>query len=96
MTKNKHVPMRKCIGCNTSFDKRELIRLANADGIAVIDGEGNLSGRGAYLCKDMDCLEKAIKRKAFARAMGVNMTTENAESLRREYKDYAENSEVSE
>ena len=60
----RKIPMRKCIGCNTSKDKRELIRVVrNAEGEISIDTTGKKPGRGAYICKDKNCLKLARKGK---------------------------------
>lgn len=68
--------MRRCIGCRQSKPQNELIRFT-ADGTTVIaDTEGKNDGRGFYLCKDRECLETAIKRKAFNRILKCNADTE--------------------
>ena len=65
----RKIPMRKCIGCNTSKDKRELIRVVrNAEGEISIDTTGKKPGRGAYICKDKNCLKLARKGKKIDKA----------------------------
>ena len=60
----KRVPLRKCLGCMSSFPKKELVRvLKTPEGEVIIDLSGKKSGRGAYICKDKACLKKAIKAK---------------------------------
>lgn len=55
----KNVVQRMCMGCNTKKDKKELIRIvASKDGNITIDKTGKLSGRGAYICDSIECLEK--------------------------------------
>lgn len=84
MTKVKKVPMRKCIGCGTSKPKKELIRIVkNKDGEIFLDKTGRQNGRGAYICLDKDCLEKAIKTKALNRAFEMNITDETYDELRK-------------
>ena len=64
----KKLPQRKCVGCQETFSKRELIRIVkNEEGIFV-DPTGKKNGRGAYLCKKQECLEKAYKRKNLERS----------------------------
>ena len=87
---NKKVPMRKCVGCNTSKPKGELIRMSKYEGILYINAEGKSNGRGVYLCKDEACLKKAVKRKAFFRALGEDLTDEQKETLLGEIKKYEE------
>ena len=58
------VPLRKCLGCMSSFPKKDLVRvLKTPEGEVIIDLSGKKSGRGAYICKDKACLKKAIKSK---------------------------------
>lgn len=60
----KKVPLRKCLGCMSSFPKKELVRVVKTpEGEVVIDLSGKKSGRGAYICKSSACLKKAIKSK---------------------------------
>ena len=60
----KKVPLRKCLGCMSSFPKKDLVRvLKTPEGTVVIDLSGKKSGRGAYICKNAACLKKAIKSK---------------------------------
>ena len=60
----KSLPQRSCIGCNTKKDKKDLIRIVkNKDGNISIDKTGKANGRGAYICNNVECLEKAIKSK---------------------------------
>lgn len=62
--KQKKVPMRMCLGCHRMKPKKELIRIVkSAEGDITIDLTGKKSGRGAYMCKDTECLEKAQKGK---------------------------------
>jgi predicted RNA-binding protein YlxR (DUF448 family) len=56
----KHAPIRTCLGCRAPRPKRELVRLVRrADGRVVVDPSG--SGRGAYVCAEPGCVEKALK-----------------------------------
>lgn len=65
----KKVPMRMCSGCGEMKPKRELVRAVKSpDGEISLDLTGKKSGRGAYVCKNMDCLKKARKAKRFERA----------------------------
>ena len=60
----KNIPQRTCIGCNSQKNKKDLIRVVkNKDGEISIDKTGKANGRGAYICDNVDCLEKAIKTK---------------------------------
>ena len=61
-------PMRRCIACYKSFPQEELIRFTLDDNILIPDTSLKKDGRGVYICKNMDCLSQAIKKKAFNRA----------------------------
>ncbi len=63
---NKKVPERKCLGCNIRRPKGELIRVVRLkDGGVTLDKTGKVSGRGAYICPDINCYNKARKAKRF-------------------------------
>ncbi len=68
----KKVPMRKCIGCMQSKPKKELIRLVAEGDTVKPDLSGKANGRGAYICADPKCLEKALKKNAFQRNLGAS------------------------
>lgn len=62
--KIKKIPMRMCNGCMEMKPKRELIRIVKSpEGEVSVDLTGKKSGRGAYVCKSIQCLEKAFKAK---------------------------------
>ena len=60
----KKIPMRKCIGCNEMKEKRELVRIVrNNEGDINVDPIGKLPGRGAYICRNPECLKRARKQR---------------------------------
>lgn len=69
-------PQRKCIGCGKIKDKDLLLRIAAEDGIAILDKDKVLPGRGCYLCDDVLCFEKAQKKNAFRRALKKDVSIE--------------------
>ena len=74
ITAKYKTPLRKCIGCNESKPKKELIRIVKTpDGDIILDTGGRANGRGAYLCNNSDCLQKAIKTKGLNRAFKMNI-----------------------
>ena len=84
----RKIPQRKCIGCNTSKDKRELIRVVrNAEGEISIDTTGKKPGRGAYICKDAKCLKLARKGKKIDKAFEVAISDEIYDRLEQELAD---------
>ncbi len=83
----KKIPMRKCIGCNEMFPKKELIRILNTpEDEIILDVTGRKNGRGAYLCRNNECLEKAFKTKGINRSFGKNISDEVYNSLRNDLK----------
>ena len=67
----KKIPMRRCLGCNESKPKKELIRVVRSpEGEISLDPTGKKSGRGAYVCRSRACLTEAIKRGRLDRAFG--------------------------
>ncbi len=72
--KPKREAMRQCMGCREMKPKRELIRVVRSpQGEVSIDFRGKMPGRGAYVCRDAECLKRALKTKAFDRAFGVSV-----------------------
>ena len=66
--------MRMCTGCGEMFDKRTLVRVVKSpEGEVSLDLTGKKSGRGAYVCKNINCLKKARKKRAFERAFGMQI-----------------------
>lgn len=81
----KKIPMRMCVGCREMHEKRELIRIVkSAEGVVSIDMRGKAPGRGAYICKKSDCLERAMKSRALERALEHRIEPDVYERLREE------------
>lgn len=82
--KVRKTPLRKCVGCGEQKDKRELLRIVRTkEGQITIDLTGKLNGRGAYLCNDIHCLEKALKDKSLQRSFKSMIDQETLDELRR-------------
>lgn len=72
-----------CLGCKEMKAKRELIRVVrNNEGEISIDLVGKKPGRGAYICKSADCLEKAIKAKRLDKAFETTIGSEVYDDLK--------------
>ena len=85
MEKKKKIPMRKCVGCNEKFEKKALIRvLKTPEGKIILDATGRANGRGAYLCKNGTCLEKAVRNKGLERSLGEKIPDSVLEDLKEE------------
>ena len=79
----KSLPQRTCIGCNTTKNKKDLIRIVkNKEGNIFLDKSGKQSGRGAYVCDNIECLEKAIKTKKLERTFEMTIDEKIYEELR--------------
>ncbi len=84
----KKIPQRQCVGCRERKAKRELIRaVRNNAGEVSLDFGGKAPGRGAYLCPDPACLQKAMRSKALERALEVPIPQEVYDRLAKEMGD---------
>ena len=98
----KKVPLRKCTGCGEMKEKRELIRVVKApekkdeNGNVISGGEisldltGRKSGRGAYVCKNADCFEKARKARRFERSLSCKIPEDVYEKMSKELENASE------
>jgi predicted RNA-binding protein YlxR (DUF448 family) len=85
MMKVKKTPQRMCTGCMEMKQKKELIRIVkNNEGQVSIDFTGKKPGRGAYICKNIECLEKAIKARRLSKNLEINISDEIYENLKDE------------
>ena len=81
----KKIPMRQCLGCREMRPKRELMRVVRSpEGEIGLDFRGKAPGRGAYVCRDVQCLKKAIKARALERALSVQIPREIYQRLEKE------------
>ena len=68
--KTRKIPMRMCVGCREMKEKRSLLRVVKSpEGAISFDRVGKAPGRGAYVCRSKDCLEKAMKARQLERAL---------------------------
>ena len=80
--KTRKIPMRMCVGCREMKEKRELLRIVkNAEGAISFDRVGKAPGRGAYICKARECLDKAMKQKQLERALETKIEAAVFEQL---------------
>lgn len=81
----KKIPMRKCTGCHELKPKKELVRVIKTNENKVsMDLTGKMNGRGAYVCHNIACLEKAIKTKAIERSLQIQIDDEIYQQLKAE------------
>lgn len=87
-SKQKKIPERQCLGCNTHKPKKELLRVVRTpEGEITLDFTGKKSGRGAYICRDVKCLRKARKSKRIEHSLGVSIPDEVYDSMESELCD---------
>ena len=68
--KTRKIPMRMCVGCREMKEKKSLLRIVkNAEGTVSFDRVGKAPGRGAYICRSRDCLDKAVRQRQLERAL---------------------------
>ena len=73
----RKVPMRMCTGCGQMKPKRELVRVVKSqDGEIALDLTGKKAGRGAYVCRDIEGLQKARKARRLEKAFSCRIPDE--------------------
>ena len=91
MNGKKKSPQRQCVGCGEMKDKREMLRiLKTADGEITLDATGKKNGRGAYVCKNPQCLQMAVKNHGLERSFKMSIPKETAVLLEKEMERIAE------
>jgi predicted RNA-binding protein YlxR (DUF448 family) len=86
MIKNLKIPQRTCIGCKCKKPKKEMIRIVRTpDGIIIIDETGKKSGRGAYLCGDVKCLDIAFKENSLNKSLKQDIPLQTLDELRKDF-----------
>lgn len=83
----KKIPQRTCIGCGLKKDKKELVRIVRTpEDTLQLDPTGRMNGRGAYVCRDTACLDKALKKKALQRSLKEEISEDVILKLKEEFK----------
>ena len=79
----KRMPQRTCMACQEKKDKRDLVRIVRSpEGEISVDLTGKKPGRGAYICPNLECLNKVIKSKRLERSLETAISQEIYESLK--------------
>ena len=82
----KKIPMRQCIGSGEMKNKKELIRIIKTpEGEIVLDRTGRQNGRGAYICNDATCFNKARKNKGLERSFKQSINAQIYDALEKEF-----------
>lgn len=83
MARTRKIPLRMCVGCREMKNKKELVRIVRTpEGNIEIDQSGKKSGRGAYICPQLDCLQQALKAKSLQKALEHDIPDEVMEKLK--------------
>lgn len=83
--KKKKIPMRMCTGCMEMKPKSDLLRIVKTpESEVVVDLTGKKSGRGAYICKNLECLEKSFKNKRLNKNLETTINDDIYNKLREE------------
>ena len=77
-----HIPERTCMGCNKKDCKSNFVRIVKNGNEVLIDKTGKMNGRGAYICNNVECLEKVIKSKRLERCLKGKIDNEIYQRLR--------------
>ena len=83
MPKVRRLPQRQCVACGQMRAKRELVRVVRTpDGAVRVDPTGKLSGRGAYVCPEAGCIDRALREERLARMLDRAVPQEVVDGLR--------------
>ena len=84
----KHYPERMCVACRTMQPKKNLIRVVKTNDEKIfVDNSGKANGRGAYICNNKECFNKAIKTRALSRAFKCEVSNDAIEELSSFFKE---------
>lgn len=74
---------RKCMACNSKKNKYDFIRIVrSSNGEIMIDKTGKIDGRGAYICSNIECLDKVIKLNRIEKMLKSNIDKKIYEDIR--------------
>ena len=73
---------RTCVGCRKKFNKNDLIRIVNINKEVTVDLKQKIMARGAYICKNQECFEKAIKNKSLNKALKTYISEDKYNEIR--------------
>ena len=84
----KHVPMRMCNGCGEMKSKKELVRVVKSkEGEIWLDLTGKKAGRGAYICSNLECMQKARKARRLEKAFSARIPDEIYDEMEQQLKN---------
>jgi predicted RNA-binding protein YlxR (DUF448 family) len=81
--RKRHVPLRRCVVCGTQRPKAELIRIARTqEGRLEVGAPPKAPGRGAYVCRSTECLQRAAQGRPVSRSLDRPLPEDGAQRLR--------------
>lgn len=91
----RKTPQRSCISCRNVFDKKDLLRIVRTpEGQVEVDPTGKMSGRGAYICSNPECIKKQLSGKSrLASNLNANITPEQRDEIKAKIEEYFRTSE---
>ncbi len=82
----KKIPLRQCVGCGEMKGKKDMMRvLKTAENEICLDVTGKKNGRGAYICRNRECLRLARKNKGLERSFKMSIPNEVYDTLEKEF-----------
>lgn len=89
-------PIRTCIACQATSEKRDLVRFVRrADGTVALDETGKAPGRGAYVCADAACFEKTRAKQMLGGRLRTTVGSEDYERLNADFDAYVATTQAS-
>ena len=83
----KKIPLRQCVGCGEMKSKKEMMRVIKTpEDEIVLDDTGKRNGRGAYICRERSCLQKAQKSRGLERAFDAALPAQVWDDLEAQMK----------
>ena len=84
----KKIPLRQCVGCGEMKGKKEMMLvLRTVENEICLDVTGKKNGRGAYVCRNRECLRQARKNKGLERSFKMNIPGDVYDNLEREFEN---------
>ena len=94
MRRKQKMPARMCVACREMKDKREMIRVVKSpEGTVGLDERGKAPGRGAYLCRKVECLARAQKAHSLEKALQCRISESLYAELKEKMQESAETNE---
>ena len=89
MAAERKIPLRQCVGCGEDKEKKAMLRvIKTSEGEILLDDTGKKNGRGAYICPESECLQKAIKCKGLERSFKMPIPKDVYEMLTKEMEEF--------